>query len=140
MKKQKRVIDFSGLTIEDLGFAPPQKADEQAKSEIFGNTDLGNTKLENTEPKNVPKVKKSTKNPTDVQKTHLLTRRSVHFELVRDYLDKKLGDKERVEIKLSEMRLKLGMEQLRNKLNKNSMAKSCNSKIQKAEQVQFLSS
>jgi hypothetical protein len=31
-------------------------------------------------------------------------------------------------------------EQLRNKLNKNTMAKSCNSKIQKAEQVQFLSS
>jgi hypothetical protein len=117
--KKKRVIDFTGVTVEDLGFLTEKKPVAMIGDAKDGNTKVGNTKIgsaaysktKDGHTANSPIAEKPADDAVsfDARGIHnsKQTRRSLHLTIIRDYLNRALGDKDRAEIKLSEMQREL---------------------------------
>ena len=108
MAKKQRQINFSGPSIQDLGLVIDDKGDtsngitepKETKTTSIEN-DKGNTGMDNTIIANISLSNTDNRKP--------LKRQTIHFRLIRDYLNAALGDKERVEIKLSAVGEELGI-------------------------------
>jgi len=110
-QKKKRDMRVDGPSLADLGFNLDNKTDNAvSESKIVNDknddTNIGNAKDGTTENDNT-KVGNTNINNTNVKpvrgKSAITARRSLHLAIIRDALNKALGNSQRVEIKLCDM-------------------------------------
>ena len=108
MAKKQRQIDFSGPSIQDLGLV----IDEMTNTKNAINGQFEKKTISSSKEKVITDIGNNIASNTTFSKTGDVKpgkRRTIHFRLIRDYLNAVLGDNERVEIKLSEMGEELGI-------------------------------
>jgi len=122
LAKKKRMIDFTGPTVEDLGFAVKAKEIEETRTTKISITEKSNTENDITEVGNrgivTAKANPAPARPVIIQKTETrpspkdassakTVRRNLHLTIIRNYLNQALGDHERLEIKLVDVQREL---------------------------------